>query len=133
KCRNFGIDGRNYSAVGKYLTLKTIIAFLGIVCSFAFTFTIRGYYKSTTAEPQTKFTLNPLNYSGEGSREAKAMAYIKVPEDLDFAGEKVPWHLQPVRQKYSEEASGEAYWMMPSILLEQERNNLYYECRSILK
>ena len=119
KCRSFGIVRWNYPTNGKYLTLKTIIAFVGIVCSFAFTFTIRGYFKSTTAEPQTKFSLNPLNYQGAAESGEAALAYIKVPEDLDFAGESVPWQLQPVRQRYAREASGEAYWMMPSILLEQ--------------
>ena len=134
ECRNFGISGWNYPAV-KYLTLKTFIAFIGIVCSFAFTFTIRGYFKATTADPAPPHTLaSAIAVSGEMSREAEDMlAYVKVPEDLPFAGEPVPWHIQPVRRRYAEEAAGEAYWLMPSVLLEQDRNNMYYECRRILR
>jgi membrane-bound lytic murein transglycosylase D len=126
KCRNFG--KLTAQRLVYFLTLKTIIAFFLMACTFMLTFVIRGYYKSTVADPQEKFS-----YSRFQLEASQKFTYIKVPEDLDFAGEKVPWHIQQVREKYASETMEDAYWMIPGILLEPHRNQLYYQTRQILR
>ncbi|HZG01614.1 MAG TPA: lytic transglycosylase domain-containing protein, partial [Chitinophagales bacterium] len=113
--------------------MKTLIAFSLVACSFMLAFLIRGSFKISSAEPRAPFEMDRFNLADVTAGSAAELAYIKVPEDLDFAGEAVPWHHRFVRERYAGETRADAYWMVPGLLLEEDRNHLYYECRKILR
>lgn len=114
-----------------HLTMKTLIAFSLVACSFMLAFLIRGSFKISSAQTHAALDLSRFNPGTESN--AATLEFIPVPEDLDFAGEKIPWDIRAVRERYAAEQKADAYWMVPGLLLEQDRNERYYQIKRILR
>ena len=110
--------------------MKTLIAFSVVACSFMLAFLIRGSFKISSAQTHAALDLNRFN---NGTASNAVLEFIPVPEDLDFDGEPIPWQLRAVRERYAAEQKADAYWMVPALLLEEDRNERYYQIRRILR
>src|SRR5580700_6417765 len=108
--------------------MKKAISFILILVCFLLIFSFRESRKLLKADPQEGYT-----YAKYQNAFDKQFSLVKVPDELDFAGEKVPTHQLQVRQKFSDEYLNNSYWLIPSLLSDPDRSRIYSRALSILK
>ena len=108
--------------------MKQFIASIALILSFLFVFAIRGYFKITKAE--TEGIAGFVNYQSEFDKQ---FDMIKIPNEMEFAGEKVPIGNFEVRRKFAKEYISQSYWLLPSIFRDPEISYRFNKIKSILR
>ncbi len=109
--------------------LKNILAAIGLVCMSGF---FIFAYQNESSDPQTADTKSVQPLTEKATKDYNVYA-LKVPKNLNFAGEKVPLENPDILERMDKELLVNTYWQSNGLLMFKRAGKYFPIIEPILK